>query len=204
MTYLLDVEGLPYRVLAGWVGMVRAGLVWLLCCLPIVTAPAATVILLRTVGPIAAGESAPGLAESLRLLRQEFWPALRLAATVVLGCGLVASALLGPSPGGAWDVVLPAVVLPVAVTWALVSQWAFPVIAQRADGARAALRYAYLRAIRRPDLALISTVGSVAILAVGLVLPGAVWIPYWLTVPALWAGLVTVTSRQAAVTARNN
>lgn len=199
MTSLMAVDGLPYRVLGGWVAMVRASLIWLLCCLPVVTAPAATVGLLRSVRQIGAGETGPSLSDSLRLVREHFWPALRLAAALGAGCALVASAVLGPSPGGAWDAVLPLVVLPIAAMWILVSQWAFPVIEQRSDGARSALAYAYLRTIRRPDLAFVSTVGGVAVVAVGLLLPPAVWIPYWLTMPALWAGIVTITSRQAGL-----
>lgn len=202
MTHLLAVDGLPYRVLAGWVSLLRATAIWLVLCLPVVTAPAATVVLLRSVHRVLAGESAPGFADSVRLVRAGFWPALRLAAVLAAGWLVVVSALLGPSPGGLFDTILPMVAVPVAITWVLTSQWAFPVLEQRFDGVRAALRYSYLRAIRRPDLALASAVGSVAVLAVGLVLPTTVWVPYWLTVPALWAVLVSVTSRRAAASAQ--
>lgn len=198
MSTVLAVDGAPYRLLSGWVSMVRAGLMWLVWCVPLITAPAAVVGLLRSVRRIGSGEPGPTLTESPRLVREQFWPALRLAGMLAAGSGVVASATFGPSPGGAWDVVLPIVVLPVGATWLLVAQWAFPVLEQRGDGARAALAYAYLRAIRRPDLALVSAVGGIAIVVVGLVLPAAVWIPYWLSVPALLAGLGTITSRQAA------
>lgn len=202
MTQLLAVDGPLYRVLSGWVAFVRAGVLWLVFSLPIVTAPSSTVVLLHSLHNMTAGKAAPTVAESWRLVRHNFWPALRLGAVQVLGYGVAVSAILGPSPGGIWDTVLPMVTIPVAITWVLVSQWSFAVLEERSDGATAALQYAYLRAIRRPDLAAAGALGSFVLVAVGLVLPATVWLPYWLTVPALWALLTTLTSRRAGVTAR--
>jgi hypothetical protein len=199
MSTLLAVDRIPYRLLAGWVAFVRAGAVWLLLCLPVVTAPAATVVLLRTVTQILAGAATPSLSESWRLLRSHLLVSLRLSALLLIGTAVCAGALLGPRPAGIWGMVLPFVVVPVAVTWALVSPWAVPVLEQRSDmRALDALRAAYVRAMRRPDLAAGCGLGTAALLAVGVLLPAAVWIPYWLTVPALWAALVTWTSRRAA------
>jgi uncharacterized membrane protein YesL len=195
---LLAVDRLPYRLLAGWVALLRASVVWLLWCLPVVTAPAATVVLMRTVMRIADGYAVPTIAESWRDVRACFAPALRLGIVTVTGSGVTVSALLGPSPGGSWDVVLPLVVVPVAVTWGLVVQWSFPLLAVRREGARDALRCSYLRAVRRPGLAALCAVGTVALLGVGALLPSTVWLPYWLSVPALWAWLASVTSRRAA------
>lgn len=202
MTQLLSIDGPLYRLLSGWVAFVRAGLLWLMFCLPIVTAPAAIVVLLRSLHLLTSGKGAPTTAEAWTLVRHCFWPALRLAAVLLVGYAIVVSAVFGPSPGGIWDSLLPMVTIPVAVTWVLVSQWSFAVIEERSDGAKAAFRYAYLRAIRRPDLAVASTLGSATLVVVGLVLPTTVWLPYWLTVPALWALLTTTTSRRAGVTAR--
>jgi hypothetical protein len=198
MSALLAVDRLPYRLLAGWVAFVRAGAVWLLLCLPVVTVPAATVVLLRTITHVLAGEATPSLMDSWRLLRSHLLASLRLSAVLLAGTAVCAGALLGPLPAGSWHTVLPFVVIPVAVTWALVCPWAFPVLEQRSDGcALAALRAAYVRAMRRPDLAVGSGLGTLALLAVGVLLPSTVWIPYWLTVPAVWAALVTWTSRRA-------
>jgi uncharacterized membrane protein YesL len=202
MTYLLSTDALPYRVLSGWVALVRASLMWLVFCLPVVTAPAATVVLLRTVNRIRSGQTAPDFAESWRLVRAHFWTTLRLAGLVWFGYAVIVSALVGPSPGGVWDAVLPFVIIPVAATWVLACQWAFAVIEERSDGAWAALRTSYLRAISRPDLAAASALGVFALPAVGLLLPTTVWLPYWLTVPSLWAVLVTVTHERAAARAR--
>jgi hypothetical protein len=199
MSGLLAVDRLPYRLLAGWVAFVRAGAVWLLLCLPVVTAPAATVVLLRTVRLVMTGDATPSLAESWRLVRSHLSSALRLAVLLLGGTAVCVGAVLGPLPAGGWDIVLPYVVIPVAVTWTLVCPWTFPLLEQRSDrAALAALRSAYVRAMRRPDLAVGCGLGTLALLAVGLLLPSAVWIPYWLTVPALWAALADVTSRHAA------
>ena len=198
---LLAVDRLPYRLLAGWVAFVRAGAVWLLLCLPVVTAPAATVVLLRTVSLVVEGSTPPTLAESWRLVRSHLGSSLRLAGLLVVGTAICAAAVFGPSPGG-WDTVLAFVTVPVALTWALVCPWAFPALEQRSDrSALAALRAAYLRALRRPDLAIGSGLGTLGLVAIGALLPTAVWIPYWLTVPGLWAALVTYTSRRAATAA---
>lgn len=197
MSGLLAVDGLPYRLLAGWVALLRASVVWLLLCLPVVTAPAATVVLVRTVTRIADGTTTPTLAESWREARACFASALRLAVFTVAGSVVTASALLGPSPGGSWGAVLPVVVVPVSVTWLIAVQWSFPLLAVRGNGARDALRCSYLRAIRRPDLAALCAVGTAALLVVGVLLPTTVWVPYWLSVPALWAWLATVTSGRA-------
>jgi uncharacterized membrane protein YesL len=199
MTQLLSTDALPYRVLSGWVALVRASLVWLVLCLPIVTAPAATVVLLRTISRIRSGQTAPDLAEIRQLVRTHFWAGLRLAGLVGLGYAVIVSALLGPSPGGVWDAVLPFAVIPVAVTWVLACQWAFAVIADRPTGARAALRTSYLQALSRPELAVASALGAFALPVIGLLLPTTAWLPYWLTVPALWAVLVTVTHERAAL-----
>jgi uncharacterized membrane protein YesL len=198
MSGLLAVDRLPYRVLAGWVALVRAGVVWLLLCLPVVTAPAATVVLVRTVATLADGRTPPTIAGSWLQVRACCTSALRLAAVTVAGWGIAGSALLGPSPGGVWDSVLPMVAVPVAVTWALAVQWSFPLLAERGEGARDALRCSYLRAIRRPDLAALCAVGTAALVVVGVLLPATVWLPYWLSVPALWAWLASTTSRRAA------
>jgi uncharacterized membrane protein YesL len=198
MSGLVAVDGLPYRLLAGWAGLLRASVVWALLCLPVVTAPAATVALVRTVTRTVSGASSPSLTESWREVRGCFAPALRLAVVTVTGSAVVASALLGPSPGGTWDAVLPVVVVPVAVTWVIAVQWSFPLLAVRGYGARDALRCSYLRAIRRPDLAALCAVGSAALFVVGVLIPAGVWIPYWLSVPALWAWLASATSARAA------
>lgn len=198
MSQLLAVDRLPYRALSGWVAFVRAGLVWLLFCLPIVTGPAATVVLLRTVRLIISGHSAPGFADSWRLLRELFGPSLRLGALLGVGWLVSLSAVLGPAPGGAWRPVLPFVVIPVAVTWVLATQWCFALLEDGVREARAALRISYLRAIRRPDLAALSAAGTAGLVVVGWLLPTTVWVPYWLSVPAIAAALITVTCRWAA------
>lgn len=202
MTHLLAVDGPLYRVLAGWTAFLRAGVVWLLLCLPVVTAPAATVVLLCTMHAIAAGAPTPTLRESWRATRRAFVPALRLAALLAGGTFVTVTALLGPSPGGAWGAVLPLVIVPAAAMWAMVSTWALAVLEERHDGAWNALRYAYLRVVRRPELAGAAVLASAAVVAAGLALPAAVWFPYWLTAPALCALAVTVTCRRAGVSVR--
>ncbi|TDD68949.1 hypothetical protein E1262_14510 [Jiangella aurantiaca] len=202
MTHLLAVDGPVYRVLAGWTAFLRAGAVWLLLCLPVITAPAATVVLLRTMHAIASGEPAPSLRESSRAAGRAFWPSLRLAGILAAGTVVTVTAILGPSPGGPLGELLPLAVIPVAAMWALVSTWSLAVLEERRDGARNALRYAYLRVVRRPELAIAAVLVCAAVAFVGVVLPPAIWIPYWFTAPALCAVAVTVTCRRAGASVR--
>lgn len=202
MTHLLAVDGPVYRVLAGWTGFVRAGAVWLLLCLPVVTAPAATVVLLLTMHAIASGAAVPGLRESWRSVLRTFWPSLRLGGILAAGAVVAVTAVVGPSPGGRLGGLLPLVIVPVAAMWAMVSIWSLAVLAERGDGARNALRYAYLRVVRRPELALAAALACAAVLVAGLALPPAIWIPYWITAPALCALAVTVTCRRAGASVR--
>src|SRR5690606_26072122 len=160
---------------------------WLVSCLPIITIPAATVVLLRATRLVLTGDGALGIADSWRLLREIFGPALRLGIIVGIGWLVTGSALLGPSPGGSWDTLLPLVVIPIAVTWTLASQWCFALLEAGVRPALPALRMSYLRAIRRPDLAALSAAGTAATILVGWLLPTAVWLPYWLSVPGLVA-----------------
>lgn len=204
MSRLLSVDGLPYRLLSGWVGLVRAGLVWLLLSLPIVTAPAATTVLIRSVDAVVSGRTAPSLGESVRQVRERLVPALLLALVLVLGSAITVSAVLGPSPGGTWDVLLPVLILPVGVTWVLVCQWCFVLLEEVAGRVREALRRSYLRAVRRPDLAVLCAVGTAALPVIGLNLPAGFRLPYWLTVPALWSLLASVTCRRAALGSSGN
>ncbi|TDE14330.1 hypothetical protein [Jiangella asiatica] len=202
MTHLLAVDGPLYRVLATWTAFVRASAVWLLLCLPVVTAPAATVVLLRTMRSIVSGAPAMSVRECWHATVRALFPALRLAAVLTAGSFVVVTAVIGPSPGGEWDGVLPLVIIPVAAMWALASTWSFAVLEEREDGAWNALRYAYLRVVRRPDLAVGAVLGTTTVLVIGVAVPSGVWIPYWLTAPALCALIVTITSRRAGVSAR--
>jgi hypothetical protein len=202
VTTLLSVDGPAYRLLAGWFALVRASLVWLVSCLPVVTAPAATVVLVRSVARLLAGEQPPGLVEGWRQVRRDLAPAARLAGLLTAGWVLSLGALLGPSPGGMWDTVLPALVVPAVATWVLTCQWCFPILAHHGEGAVATLRRSYLAAIRRPGLAALNAAGTAALVGLGLLLPSVVWLPFWLTAPALLAAVTVVTSERATVRTR--
>lgn len=143
------------------------------------------------------------LRENWQLVREVFWPAFRLGAIALAGTAVVATSLLGPSPGDMWNGILPSIAIPVALMWALTVMWTFAVLAERGDGAWNATRFAYLRVVRRPDLAALCGLGSAAVVAVGVALPSAVWLPFWLTAPALCALIAISTARRAGTSARS-
>lgn len=202
MTSVLAPDGVVHRVLAAWWGWVRIGLVWWVGCLPVVTAPAMTVWLLHAARLQLDGRAEPGLVDTLRFVRRRFLPALGLAGLHLAVLALVAVAALGPSPGGAFDVVLPAVVLGVGGTWALVAPWSLVLLEQRGDGALAALRAAYVRAMRRPLLALGAAAGVAACAAVVLLGPRQTELLVLLTAPAAVAMLLVRTCDHAGPSAR--
>lgn len=197
MTRVLALDGAVYRVLATWWGWVRIGLVWWVGCLPVVTAPAMTLWLVHAARCQLDGCAEPGLAQTLRLVRRGFLPALALAGLHLAVLALIAVAALGPSPGGAFDIVLPAVVVGVAATWALVAPWSLVLLERRGDGALAALRAAYVRAMRRPLLALAAAAGIAACAGAVLLGPRQVGLLVLLTAPGAVAVLLVRTCDRA-------
>jgi hypothetical protein len=197
MTRVLAPDGPVYRGLAAWWGWVRIGLVWWLGCLPLVTAPVATLWLLHATRRRQDGRAEPGPAELLRFVRTRSRPAVALGGIHAGVLALVGVAALGPSPGGAFDLVLPAAVLGVGATWALVAPWSFVLLEQRDDGPRAALRAAYVRAMSRPLLALGAAAGSGAAVVAVVLGPPQVGLLIVLTAPGAVAALLVRTCDRA-------
>jgi hypothetical protein len=197
MTRVLGPDGPVHRVLAAWWGWVRLGLVWWVGCLPVVTAPVATLWLLHATRRRLQGRAEPGPAETLRFARARLGPATALAGIHAGVLLLIAAAALGPSPGGVFDVLLPAAVLGVATTWSLVAPWSLVLLEQRADGARAALRAAYVRAMSRPLLALAAAAGTAAVAAAVLLGPQQIGLLLLLTAPGAVAVLLVRTCDRA-------
>jgi hypothetical protein len=106
-------------------------------------------------------------------------------------------AALGPSPGGVFDVVLPAAVLGVGTTWVLVAPWSLVLLEQCDDGARTALRAAYVRAMSRPLLALGAAAGTAACAAGVLLGPPQIGLLLLLSAPGAVAALLVRTCDRA-------
>lgn len=190
MSGFLSVDALPYRVLAGWWALVRSGLVWGLCCLPLVTAPAATVLLCDDVDRIRRGEAPRRLRDRRRALRATAWPALQLGLVLGLLPAALALAVWGaPGPARA---AAAAVAVCVGVTWAICAPWSVALLATRRSGWRDALRCAYLRALRRPDLAALATFAVAVAVLCPLLIPASVRAVVLLSAPGLGA-LATVS-----------
>jgi hypothetical protein len=197
MTRVLALDGPVYRALAAWWGWVRVGLVWWLGCLPLVTAPVMTLWLLHATRRRVEGRAEPGLAETLRFVRARLRPASALGLIHAGVLALLAVAALGPSPGGGFDVALPAAVLGVGITWALVAPWSLVLLEQRDDGARAALHAAYVRAMSRPLLACYAAAGTAGCAAAVVLGPPQVGLLLVLTAPGAVATLLVRTCDRA-------
>ncbi|MGW0804705.1 hypothetical protein [Nonomuraea sp. NPDC002799] len=172
---------------------------WLLLCLPVITAPAATLWLIAQQRRHADGEAALGPGETLRFLRRRLLPSLRLAGCHLGIAGLVLIGLLGPSPGGpyGWLVLITSVVA--GVTWLLVAPWSLVIFE---GGAVAALRTAYVLALSRIELALLA---MASVVAAALAVPFlAAQVPYLgpllvIALPAALAGLLIMLRDRAAI-----
>lgn len=182
MTALLSVEGPVYRVLSGWWWLIRIGLIWFLGCLPVVTVPLSTIWLLDTVQRQLSGRPPADGREILALLKALSWPALRLAGLHVLALAVLLGAALGPSPGGLFTLVLPAVVVCVGATWLLLAPWSFAALLRHRLGATAAISRAYLTSIRFPLLAMACVGGLAACGAIVFLTPAGLGL---LVLPAL-------------------
>lgn len=197
MTALLSVEGPVYRVLSGWWWLIRIGLIWFLGCLPVVTAPVSTMWLLDAVQRQLSGQPPADRREILALLKELCLPALRLAALHVLALAVLLSAALGPSPGGLFDLVLPAAVVCVGATWLLLTPWSFAALLQHRLGATAAFRRAYLTSIRLPLLAAGCVGGLAACAAIVFLIPAGFGLLVLPALPGLGACLLMHTYDRA-------
>jgi hypothetical protein len=185
MSGLVSVEALPYRALAAWWALVRSGLLWALCCLPLITAPAATVLLCEDVDRLRRGEPPRRLGDRRRALRAAALPALQLGlALALLPAGLALLVWAAPGPARAAAAV---VAVCVGVTWALCAPWSVALLASRRAGWRDALRCAYLRALRRPDLAALATFAVAVAVLSPLLFPAGVRAVVLLSAPGLGA-----------------
>lgn len=168
----------------------RLGLTWWLGCLPILTAPAATIWLVHAVRRQSTGDVVPVGRDAARYIVARTMPALRLAL-VHLGIGLYFLVSLNSAiPDGLFGQAIRAVVIAALVTWSLTAPWSFLLMERRARGAWDAIRSSYLCALRRPAAAALTLASllagtvllylaptSVALLAALVAPPVLVYVP---------------------------
>lgn len=171
-------ESPAYRLLAGWVGLVYAGLLWLAALLGLVTAPAGTCALFAAVRRLHATGERPSAASFVADTRRHLPAATRAGLLAAAGWVLLGAALASPVPPWPLARLLPYAAVPALLMWALTTVWVFPVLQEQAGGARDAFRVAYLRAVRHP-LHAVASCGAWVLLAAAVA--GA---PAWLTLPA--------------------
>lgn len=196
MTGLLATDGLLYRALTRVYDLVLISLLWLVLSLPLVTAPAATDWMLQAVARTGRGEPVPGVRDAVRHLRARFGPTGRLAMVHLMVLAVLVVGAIGPDPGGLLGLGVRVLVVGVGVTWTLVAPWSAVLLAER--DVRAAIRTAYLRALRHLPLSFLSavavTVGCAAVLAA----PAIVRLPVVLIAPATVAAVVAGLCQRAA------
>lgn len=189
-----------YRGWSRWWFWAWTSLCWVLLCLPVITAPAATLWLITQQRRYAAGEATLGPLETLRYLGRQLPRSMPLAGCHLGVAGLVIIGLFGPSPGGpyGWLVLITSVV--VGVTWLLLVPWSL-VIFERTARTVESLREAYRLALSRIELAVTGTVAILAAAAAVVFL--ATQVPYLgplliIALPAATAGLVIMLHDRAA------
>jgi hypothetical protein len=187
---VLDADGPVYRVLSRWTELIILSLIWLALSLPVITAPAATGWLLRTVRRTRDGQPIPGFTDTIGELRLGFGISVRLAALQVAVAVLIVIALFGPSPGGWYGQLVLIVGSLVGITMALVAPWSVVLLAEHRT-VRGAVRAAYRRALGQLSLAFLSAVSVIAGAGAVLFVPGWIRLIALIAMPGLVAAVVT-------------
>jgi len=140
----------------------RLGLLWWLGCLPVVTAPAATLWLIHAARAHSSGEVVPAGRAFVRYVLEATAPALRLALGHLAASAYFVLALNSAIPDGILSTVIRGVVIAALATWILTVPWSFLLLERRRRGAWDAIRMSYLCALRRPGAAAMSAASLVA------------------------------------------
>lgn len=163
---LRGYDGMLYRLLRLVTEFVYLNLLWLLACIPVVTAPAATAALFAVVREWTKGRQPPIAPSFLRFMRENARRSLAVAAVgIVVGAILAADLLLARAiePGG---IVLSGALLVVAMVALSAAAYAFPVMANYDAPWQTVVRNACLFALAYP----LVTVGCVSLLATAAVI----------------------------------
>lgn len=165
----------------------RFGLLWWLGCLPVLTAPAATVWLVHAVRKQAAGDVAEGGREVAGYIVARTLPALRLAL-IHLAVGVYFLVSLNSAvPDGLGGQAIRVVVFSVLTTWLLTAPWSFLLLERRGRGAWDAIRTSYLCALRRPAAATLTLASLLAGAALLWLMPAPVALLAALVAPPVMA-----------------
>lgn len=175
-------DGPIHRVISGWIGLVYAGILWLLGCLLVVSAPAATLALAAAVRRIVEDDTNPSLRRFLRDMADDLPMATGVGVVMATGWLFIVLTAVSPLPPGIWGIAFPFVAVPVTLMWAMTTVWVFTILDERRAGVVDAFRSAYVRAARRPvhAFAALSSVGL--IVAMAMLAPPTLGLLLWLTV----------------------
>jgi len=186
----------PFFRLMGWVGdVVLLNLLWMLCCVPIVTAGASTTALLSVARQMTAGENYRVGSGFFRAFRRSWWQAAKLwgilAPAAVLFLADVLIAFRMPGAGGS---LLRGTGIGLCLLWLAAAGNAFALLARYEYTPVHVLKDALYLAVRRP-LSALASIGS------ALWLPLLLWydpnmalylLPVWLLAGgAVWAVLLS-------------
>ncbi len=173
MTELLDVDGAAYRVLRRWYAWWFLGLLWLVCCVPLVTVPAATRAGYVAVRRLRAHDVLPAAGTFARDLRAGFRTAT-LSGLVLAGAGavLLADLALAARARPAVAAIGLCVFVPLCLGWCMTAAVHGAVLAaDTRTGPVAALRASYVAASTRPLQAMAAVAAVAAACAVAVISP---------------------------------
>lgn len=160
----LDANNPFFRLMSLLGDLALLSAAWLVCCLPVVTAGAATLALLSVACKMAAGDKACRvLHDFFRALRRDFWQATALWLPMLLAAGLLVFDFLyardtARVPGG----ILTALSVAGMLLWLAAFGWGFALLARYTYArGRDALRNGMALAIRHP-------LATLAVCALGL------------------------------------
>lgn len=171
---LRGYDGPLYRLLRVVTDLVYLNLLWLLACLPVVTAPAATAALFGVTREWTKGRQPPIGPSFVHFMRESARRSVAVGGVLAAAGGLIAADLLiarGIEPGG---IVLRGALLIIGVLVASTAMYAFPVMANYEVPWRTVLRNALLFALACPLITLAGLALIAAATVILLVAPVAV------------------------------
>lgn len=158
MGHLFKLDSPVMRFMSNVADLVALNLIWLVCCVPIITIGPACTAMCYVARGIAAGDAPPVLKTFFRAFRENFGQSLALFLILLIPVCLAAAYLLITVSGGLEHIpVLKYLCVLAVVIIGLVCSYAYPLLAHFDNTVGATLKNAFLLPLVNPFLALVVT-----------------------------------------------
>lgn len=158
MGHLFKPDSPVMRFMSNVADLVALNLIWLVCCLPIITIGPACTAMCCVARDIADGDAPPVLQTFFRAFRENFRQSLAVFLILLIPVCLAAAYLLTAVSGGLDQLpTLKYLCVLGVVLIGFVCSYVYPILARFDNTVRATLKNAFLLALVNPFLALVVT-----------------------------------------------